>query len=33
VLRTDLDGDVAAVPDGAGLATVLRGVPAGRHPP
>lgn len=33
VLRTDLDGDLAAVFDGHGLAAVRRGVPAGGHPP
>jgi competence protein ComEC len=33
VLRTDVDGDLAAVADGPGLAVVLRGVPPGRHPP
>ena len=33
VLRTDVDGDVAAVSDGHGLAVVRHGVPPGRHPP
>jgi len=33
VLRTDVDGDLAAVVDGHGLAVVRRGVPPGRHPP
>jgi competence protein ComEC len=33
VLRTDLDGDLAAVVDGHGLGVVRRGVPAGAHPP
>jgi competence protein ComEC len=33
VLRTDIDGDLAAVVDGHGLAAVRRGVPPGRHPP
>ncbi len=33
VLRTDVDGDVAAVIDGRRLAVVRHGVPPGRHPP
>jgi competence protein ComEC len=33
VLRTDVDGDLAAVADGHGLAVVRRGAPPGRHPP
>lgn len=33
VLRTDLDGDLAAVVDGHGLEVVRRGTPAGAHPP
>jgi competence protein ComEC len=33
VLRTDLDGDLAAVVDGQGLAVVRHGVSPGRHPP
>jgi competence protein ComEC len=33
VVRTDLDGDLAAVIDGADLGVVRRGVPPGRHPP
>jgi competence protein ComEC len=33
VLRTDVDGDLAAVSDGHGLAVVRHGVPPGRHPP
>ncbi|TML26279.1 MAG: MBL fold metallo-hydrolase, partial [Actinobacteria bacterium] len=33
VLRTDLDGDLAAVVDGSGLEVVRRGLPAGAHPP
>jgi competence protein ComEC len=33
VLRTDLDGDLAAVVDGQGIGVVRRGVPAGAHPP
>jgi competence protein ComEC len=33
VLRTDLDGDLAAVDRGGGLAVVVRGLDAGRHPP
>ena len=33
VLRTDVDGDLAAVVDGHGLGVVRRGVPAGAHPP
>jgi competence protein ComEC len=33
VLRTDIDGDLAAVVDGDGLGAVRRGVPPGRHPP
>ncbi|MCO1597365.1 ComEC/Rec2 family competence protein [Micromonospora sp. RHAY321] len=32
VLRTDTDGDVAAIRTGAGLAVVRRGVPPGRQP-
>ncbi|MER7589356.1 hypothetical protein ABTW72_17655 [Micromonospora sp. NPDC127501] len=32
VLRTDTDGDVAAVRTGDGLAVARRGVPAGRQP-
>ncbi|MEU2613549.1 ComEC/Rec2 family competence protein [Micromonospora sp. NPDC007271] len=31
VLRTDTDGDIAAVRDGPGLAVVTGGVPLGRH--
>ncbi|OLB65603.1 MAG: competence protein ComEC, partial [Actinobacteria bacterium 13_2_20CM_2_72_6] len=33
VLRTDVDGDVAAVVDGSGLAVVRHGSPPGRRPP
>jgi competence protein ComEC len=33
VLRTDVDGDLAAVVDGPGLGVVRRGIPAGAHPP
>jgi competence protein ComEC len=33
VLRTDLDGDLAAVVDGQGLAVVRHGIAPGRHPP
>ena len=33
VLRTDLDGDLAAVVDGPGLGVVRRGLPVGAHPP
>lgn len=33
VLRTDLDGDLAAVVDAQGLATVRHGSKPGRHPP
>jgi len=33
VLRTDLDGDLAAVVDGSGMEVVRRGLPAGAHPP
>jgi competence protein ComEC len=33
VLRTDVDGDLAAVVDGHGLAIIRHGVPAGGHPP
>ncbi len=33
VLRTDLDGDVAAVLDRGRLATVRHGTPPGRRPP
>jgi competence protein ComEC len=33
VLRTDVDGDLAAVADRNGLAVVRHGVPPGRHPP
>lgn len=32
VLRTDTDGDLAAIGTGAGLAVVRRGVPPGRRP-
>ena len=33
VLRTDLDGDVAATLDGHGLRVVRHGVAPGRRPP
>jgi competence protein ComEC len=33
VLRTDLDGDLAAVLDGSGLRVLRHGVPPGRRPP
>ena len=33
VLRTDLDGDLAATLDGDQLRVVRHGVPPGRHPP
>jgi competence protein ComEC len=33
VLRTDVDGDLAAVVNGHGLAVVRHGAPPGRHPP
>jgi competence protein ComEC len=33
VLRTDVSGDLAAVASGDGLAVVVRGPDAGRHPP
>jgi competence protein ComEC len=33
VLRTDVDGDLAALTNGSGLGVMRHGVPPGRHPP